>query len=97
MSDAARRETIALGYTGHPKVAIWVIPRNETPEGFSFEVINGRWRGRFDKKTQTLRVTTTKEVRPAVELWRGAVPYEYSNYNEAIAWIETQLEKADGE
>lgn len=82
--------TYALGRTGN--VTLWCTGSIDKNGELDFDVINGKWKGHLEVNG-VLTVARTKEQFSDIRiLWSGDVPHEHArNYNDAMAWIETQL------
>ncbi len=73
------------------KVDLWCDNIRETKEGKThFSVINGAWDGWI--KDNEVYVKETKRSYFGKIVWRGKVPF--SDYNEAIAWIQESVDSS---
>jgi hypothetical protein len=89
---------IALASTPDGGVDVWCDVTKVCPDGrVMFWVINGAWDGSFYPDQNQLSIDDQVFVRnkgkrqPAFLVWEGKAPFEYNDYNSAIAWIEEQV------
>lgn len=57
-----------------------------------FDVLNGGWRGCISHDIVT--VTNTSKSHPGKIVWNGVAPF--GDYNEAIPWIQEQVDRCGG-
>lgn len=87
------------------KVNLWCSVNSINEDGsIDFYVINGAWNGRYHK--DTVYVEYTKATYPGMLVWSGVAglrehsdgkwsKYTDMNYNEAIQWIQEQIDDPD--
>jgi hypothetical protein len=83
-------ETFALCHADahpSPESMIWCSEKWRDGDAIHFTCINGAWDGIFKDGN----VIVYEDKFPSKEVWRGVVPPEQGNYNDALKWIETQL------
>lgn len=73
------------------KINLWCYHNGMDEDGFiRFSVINGAWDGKF--KDNQVYVDYTKGIFPGFIVWAGNAKFSDSRYNEAIHWIQEQID-----
>ena len=93
LCSMATKETIAVACPDSPsKVRVWAENYGKKKDGTArFYAINGAYV--FFIRDGLLTVEAGEGSFPAQIVWRGSVPREHArDYNDAINWIEEQLE-----
>lgn len=89
---------MALAHADNPKkVSIWCTYTKATFEDDTLliEVINGEWTAHLIERKRLLELHHRVDY-PVVVVWEGEVPYPYDRgYNEAMKWIQEQIEKEE--
>ena len=85
--------TIAIANPDTPtKVNLWCKVEKVLEDGsIKFYVINGAWEGIL-YTNNTFKVKDTGMIFPGMKVWEGEVPGK-RDYNEAIHWINGELNK----
>ena len=75
-----------FGLSQNGELSLWCENRGQLPDGsVAFWVINGHWDGTFKDGIVTIGIDGRKQ--PAQLCWMGSVPFNYEDYNEAMAFI----------
>jgi hypothetical protein len=91
-------KTFALGFAGTTHIHAWCFETGRTTYGsVTFDVINGAWSGELTEGGVMTCSSFEATPQQAVVRWAGEVPLTIStkygrDYNEAITWIQTQVD-----
>lgn len=77
------------------RVSLWCTAEGINEDGsINFWVINGAWYGRYHNG-QVFIEKETEASFPGMLVWVGDAKFTNSDYNEAIYWIQDQIDDPD--
>jgi hypothetical protein len=91
-------KTFAIGFPGTHIIHAWCFETGRTSYGaVTFDVINGAWSGELTEGGVMTITSYEGTAHQAVVRWAGEVPLGINtrmgrDYNEAITWIQEQVD-----